>query len=104
LLAGYTYLWEFHVTGERREEFENDYGPGGAWARLFRQSPGYIETLLLRDTANAGRYVTIDRWQSEAAYQAFRSRFAAEYRELDERCQHLTTKEISLGQYAEIVV
>ena len=31
MLARYTYLWEFHVAGERREEFENQYGPGGAW-------------------------------------------------------------------------
>jgi heme-degrading monooxygenase HmoA len=103
LLAGYTYLWEFHVAGERRAEFEIQYGPGGAWVSLFRQSPGYLETLLLRDPANDGRYVTIDRWESEAAYQAFRARFAAEYRELDERCQHLTTKELSLGHYAEVV-
>ena len=103
LLARYTYIWEFHVAGERRAEFEQQYGPGGAWAQLFRQSPGYIETLLLSDPANAGRYVTIDRWESEAAYQAFRSHFAAEYGELDERCQRLTTQEIALGHYDEIV-
>ena len=104
MLARYTYLWEFHVAGERREEFENQYGPGGAWVKLFRQSTGYIETLLLRDHANDGRYVTVDRWESEAAYRDFRSRFAAEYSELDERCQHLTNKEMSLGHYAGILV
>jgi heme-degrading monooxygenase HmoA len=103
LPAGYTYLWEFHVAGERREEFEDRYGPGGDWVRLFRRSPGYIETLLLRDPATAGRYVTIDRWESEAAYRAFRAQFAAEYHELDERCRQLTTRETSLGYYDEVV-
>jgi heme-degrading monooxygenase HmoA len=101
LLARYTYLWEFHVDRERREEFERHYGPNGCWAALFRRSPGYVETLLLRDPANPRRYITIDRWESEAAYRSFRARFAAEYTELDERCQCLTTQELSLGHYDE---
>jgi heme-degrading monooxygenase HmoA len=104
LVARYTYLWEFHVDPERREEFEKHYGPNGSWVALFRRSPGYIETLLLRDPTNPRRYLTIDRWESEAAYRSFRSRLAAEYRELDERCQHLTTKETPLGQYEEAIV
>jgi heme-degrading monooxygenase HmoA len=97
----YTYIWEFLVELEWIGEFEQHYGPRGAWMALFRQSPGYIETLLLRDPANPLRFITIDRWGSLEAYQSFRSRFAREYAELDERCQHLTTKETSRGEYDE---
>jgi len=101
--ARYTYLWEFHVDSERCEEFETVYGPNGLWVALFRRARGYLETRLLRDPANARRYVTIDRWENEAAYRSFRARFAAEYGELDQRCRNLTTQEMSLGHFDEIV-
>ena len=101
MAARYSYVWEFHVDERRRAEFERHYGPDGSWAALFRRSAGYVETLLLRDAANPLRYLTIDRWESEAAYLAFRARCAAEYAELDRRCELLTTKEISLGHYEE---
>ena len=101
MVARYTYIWEFHVDGSQREEFEKHYGPNGTWVELFRRSPGFIETLLLRDPACPLRYVTIDRWESEAAYRTFRARFADRYAELDERCRRLTTKEASLGHYDE---
>jgi heme-degrading monooxygenase HmoA len=99
----YTYLWEFLVELERIGEFERHYGPRGTWVALFRQSPGYIETLMLRDPANPLHFITIDRWETLEAYQSFRSRFSREYAELDERCQHLTTKETLLGEYNEAI-
>jgi len=49
------------------------------------------------------RYVTIDRWQSAEHYSEFRSQFTLEYRELDTRCEELTTEERSLGSVIEIV-
>lgn len=76
--AGYAYLWEFHVRAESRDEFERHYGPEGSWAALFRRAPGYLGTHLLRDRATDGRYLTIDRWQSEAAYRAFHAQFSRE--------------------------
>jgi heme-degrading monooxygenase HmoA len=99
--ARYTYLWEFLIEPERLEEFQRHYGPRGTWVGLFRQSPGYLETLLLQDAREPRRFITIDRWESEEAYQSFRARFAREYAELDARCQHFTTRETSLGQYSE---
>jgi len=101
MAARYAYLWEFLVAADRREEFEMHYGPRGTWVALFRQSPGHVETILLQDPANALRYLTIDRWESEAAYRAFRARFSGQYADLDARCAHLTTKETSLGHYEE---
>lgn len=99
----YTYLWEFHVDRTRKDAFERHYGPRGPWVALFRQAPGFIETLLLRDPANPLRYVTVDRWQSAEAYRTFRSTFAVSYAELDAHCQQLTTKELALGHFDEFV-
>jgi len=99
----YTCLWEFLVAAERIEEFKQHYGPGGTWVALFRQSPGYLETLLLQDSANPRRFITVDRWESRDAYEAFQSRFSREYAAMDEVCQHLTTQETPLGQYGEDV-
>ncbi len=98
---GYAYLWEFTVAPEHAAEFERVYGPYGPWVTLFRKSAGYLGTSLLRDRSNPLRFVTIDRWRDEAAYREFRTVFAREYGELDERCQRLTTAEQALGSYDE---
>lgn len=101
-MAQYCYLWEFHVHLEQREEFEHRYGPDGAWVALFRQAPGYIETLLLRDRSQSLRYVTLDRWESLEAYRAFRSRFSGQYEDLDRSCEGLTTHEALLGEFSDV--
>lgn len=98
----YTYLWEFEVSPESVADFEQRYGPAGAWVQLFRRSPDYIETLLLRDSAVPGRYLTVDRWRSEQAYLAFKSTFATQYAQLDSECEQLTVSERSLGAFSEL--
>jgi len=100
--AGYTYLWEFSVEPERLEEFQREYGPSGAWVALFRRAPGYLDSRLLRDRADPRRFITIDRWTSAEAYRSFHSAFAREYAALDARCAHLSARETSLGEFAEV--
>jgi len=34
-------LWEYEVKPGSEERFENAYGPGGGWAKLFRSDPNY---------------------------------------------------------------
>jgi len=97
----YVYVWEFDVHADRVADFERHYGPDGSWARLFRRATGYVGTALLQDRQVANRYVTIDRWRSEAAYRAFRTTFSAEYARLDAECETLTTAERPLGEYRE---
>ena len=98
-MAPIVHLWEFEVRPGREAEFESHYGPEGTWAKLFRSAEGYDGTTLLRDPARPGRYVTIDRWDSEAAYQRFRSARAADYAALDAACEALTVSERSLGRF-----
>jgi heme-degrading monooxygenase HmoA len=99
----YAYLWEFRAKADRQAEFERHYGPEGTWVTLFRRASGYIETRLLQDRVEKLRYVTIDRWQSVEAYQAFRARYSREYEELDRLCAGLTTHEASLGELDEVL-
>ena len=100
-MANFASVWEFRVRPEAVAEFERHYGPQGSWAQLFRQAPGYVETLLLRDANEPLRYLTVDRWLDAADYQGFRRRFAREYAALDARCEALTTGEAALGEFTE---
>lgn len=100
--GSYTYLWEFDVSLESQADFERHYAPAGTWAQLFSGSPDYIETLLLKDSEVPGRYLTVDRWRSKAAYVAFRKAFASQYAELDRECERLTISERCLGEFHEV--
>lgn len=94
-------VWEFRVPAAHREEFERRYGPAGDWARLFARGEGYLGTQLLRDAADPGRYLTLDRWRSAADWEAFRAAHAADYAALDAMCEALTTDERALGAHVE---
>ena len=95
----YAIIWEFRPAEGRHEEFEAAYGSGGDWVRLFSRAAGFIGTELVRDTADATRYLTIDRWESRQAYDAFRAEFAAEYGEIDAACEALTSSESLIGLF-----
>lgn len=100
-MTRFTYIWEFRVASSAQAQFEFEYGARGAWVALFRKAPAYIETLLLRDNADPLRYVTVDRWESQEAHDAFRSTNLLQYQEIDRRCQGYTTHERSLGEFTE---
>ncbi len=93
-------VWEFWTRPGREEEFARVYGPNGVWARLFARGDGFVATELLRDVADRGRFVTIDRWTSPAAFSAFLDRWTDDYRALDRRCEALTDRETALGTFS----
>lgn len=98
----YAYVWQFDVHPEAEASFRREYGPQGSWAVLFRRDPAYIETLLFEDRAHPGRYLTIDRWRSAEAFHTFKERFAADYAEIDRRCEAFTRHEAELGTYLRV--
>jgi len=95
----YEIVWEFRLAAARAAEFEQAYGPEGAWVQLFRQAPGFIETRLLRDTDIEGRYLTVDCWNSREAFDDFKHRFAKEYGALDTKLEGLASSEMRLGAF-----
>ena len=92
-------VWQFEIGEEKIAAFEAAYGPDGAWARLFRSSPEYRGTELLRDAYVPGSYLTIDRWSSEDAFRAFRKAHDGDYETIDRSCDALTSKETRIGAY-----
>ena len=96
----YAVVWEYEVRPEHAAAFEALYGADGDWARLFRRAEGYVETRLYRDAARPMLYLTIDRWLSRAAYEAFARTAGPAYAALDRRGDALTVRERRLGSFA----
>jgi heme-degrading monooxygenase HmoA len=92
-------VWQFEIAEEKQAAFEAAYLPEGAWAQLFRTSPEYLGTELLRDAYIPGVYLTIDRWVNEGAFRAFRKDHDQEYEALDRDCDALTSRETRIGAY-----
>ena len=88
-------LWRFRVRPGREREFETAYSPAGSWAALFARDPAYRGSDLMR--ATDGTYLTLDRWDSKEAYEAFRARHAAEYDAIDGTFDALIEHESLLG-------
>jgi heme-degrading monooxygenase HmoA len=94
-------VWEFIVRDDHIAEFEKFYSATGSWANLFRGSPGYLGTELLRDSQIPYRYLTLDRWDSVASHVAMRERFAKDYDALDRMCEQLTETERQIGVFED---
>ena len=93
------YIWAYEVLSGRVDDFYELYGPKGSWVALFRRAPGYLDTQLLLDRNQAGRFLTIDRWESRVAFTSFRDTFAEEFNRLDHLGEQLTSHEVLLGEF-----
>ena len=95
-------LWEFTVRAQQSAEFERAYKSDGRWAQLFRRDPAYRETILVKDSKQTERYLTIDVWEDRDSYQRFKERFAAEYHQTDQECEKLTSGERIIGIFEKV--
>ncbi|MGH2539686.1 MAG: antibiotic biosynthesis monooxygenase family protein [Actinomycetota bacterium] len=95
-------VWAFEVEADRVVEFVSAYGPEGDWSVLFASAEGYEGTELLADASRPGRYLTIDRWASEASYDLFMRDRVAEYEAVDVRLEGLATREVPLGTFVTV--
>lgn len=89
----YVRVWEYEVPPDRAAAFAAAYAAHGPWGELFRRAAGYLGTELYRDSARPGRYLTIDRWQDEQAWQAFLAAFRPDYESLDARLEGIAAVE-----------
>ena len=92
-------VWGFIVRPDRVEDFESIYREDGAWADLFRGSPGFVSTTLMKDLRQPQRYVVADRWTSEELFEDFKRTHTEQYRALDERCERFTERETEIGRF-----
>lgn len=96
----FIYVWAYRIPPQKAHEFRRLYGPEGAWAQLFSQAPGCVDTHLYRDRNDGDRYMTIDRWESEEAFKSFRTRFANDFERIDREGDQLTLEETPLGEFS----
>jgi len=94
-------LWQFDTTAEQAAAFGEAYGPDGPWVAFFRQAEGYRGTDLFRRTVEPHCFLTLDRWETRAAYEAFRRERATEYAALDAACEELTVRELFLTAWED---
>lgn len=92
-------LWEYEVKPGCEKRFEEAYGPDGDWAKLFQSDSHFREMRLVRDAFHRGVYLTMDFWESRAAYEEFMAAHKQEYKALDAAGEELTIRECRLGWY-----
>ena len=95
-------VWQFHARADKTAEFRAAYGSNGDWAALFRRGAGYLGTEFLESTAGQGVYITVDRWESAEAWQAFLREWSADYAALDRTCEELTAAEEEIGAFLRV--
>lgn len=92
-------VWEYRARPERVEEFESFYRPDGPWVELFRRSPAFISTTLMKDLRDPLRFMVADRWTSEMLYEEFKREHAGPYDELTARGRRLHDREVEVGRF-----
>ena len=92
-------IWKFLPPAGREQEFAAAYDSNGDWARLFSRATGYRGTELLRPIEPGGWWMTIDCWDSEADFKAFRDKFGEDYRMLDSELEGVAGDEEFVGAF-----
>ena len=92
-------ICEFRARPGLEEEFERIYGPEGDWVRLFKKSEGFLRTELNCDLDTKARYITVDYFVSQAAFNEFLKQFRAEYDALDRQCERVRAFEQPVGSF-----
>jgi len=100
--VAFVIVWAFSPQPGLEREFEAAYGPTGSWAEPFHQSGDFLGTELLHDAKAADRYLTVDRWRSRAAFDAFYEAKQRDYEILDRACELLTLSEARIGSFETV--
>ena len=94
-------VWKFLPPEDREAAFATAYSASGPWAELFRQSPGYRGTSLLKPTEKAGWWMTVDRWETLSDFEAFNREHGEKYRALDLELEGVAGVEEFVGAFEE---
>ena len=94
-------VWKFRPPDGCEPRFAEAYGDTGAWARLFSMAPGFVGTALLGPAEPGGWWLTLDRWQSRADFEAFQRDFGDEYHLLDAELEGIAGEELFVGAFEE---
>jgi heme-degrading monooxygenase HmoA len=94
-------IWKFRPPDDRIDEFAAAYSSNGLWAELFSKAKGYRGSTLLKPDQAGGCWMTIDRWDSLADFEAFGQAHGDEYRTLDAELEGVAGEEEFVGAFKE---
>jgi len=94
-------IWKFRPSEGRVDEFAVAYSGAGVWAELFSKAKGYRGSALLKPDQAGGWWLTIDRWNCLADFEAFGQAHGEEYRALDAELEGLAGEEEFVGAFEE---
>lgn len=94
-------VWKFRPPPGHEEQFAEPYSSDGRWAVLFRKARGYRGTTLLMPAEPGGWWLTLDRWESAADFDAFGETYGEEYRALDAELEGIAGDEEFVGAFEE---
>lgn len=92
-------VWEYYAKPDRIEDFESFYRADGPWGVLFRESPAFVSTTLMKDLRDPRRFVVADRWTSGEIYEEFKREREPVWNELSERGARLYERESEYGRF-----
>ncbi|MBN2303061.1 MAG: antibiotic biosynthesis monooxygenase [Anaerolineae bacterium] len=92
-------VWEILVKQEAQGQFELMYGPGGAWSKLFSESPGFRGTTMLHDTHNPQRYLIFDLWDTEDQREQALREHVDTYAKLQADLERWTESRVEVGVF-----
>lgn len=95
----YYRIWRFRPPAGSEQAFAKAYAPQGPWAKLFETHPGFQSTELLRPALGEGWWLTIDRWNSRAAFDDFQQNEGDAYRALDAALEGIAGEELFVGDF-----
>lgn len=92
-------VWEYMVKEDRIEDFESFYRPDGPWTALFRKSPAFVSTTLMKDRSHPRRYMVADRWTNVDVYEEFKRQNRDSYERMSERGHRFIERETEIGRF-----
>lgn len=95
----YTILWKYRVLVENQNRFEQEYGPDGAWCKLFSSSQYYLKSILSKSDNSNDTYVLMDVWIDKNSYECFLKESKSSYKDLSLKFQNLYETEEKIGSY-----
>lgn len=94
-------VWKFRPLEGREEEFAHAYSAAGPWGELFGTARGYRGTALMKPAEPGGWWLTLDRWETAADFEAFQRDLGDDYRALDAQLEGVAGEEDFVGQFEE---
>jgi heme-degrading monooxygenase HmoA len=94
----YYLVWEYEVSKQSQEKFEEAFTRSGGWFKFFEPCDDFLGHELIKNSEN-GTYLLIDKWMDKKAYDTFVKSNKSEYDSLNETSKPLYDSEKLIGTY-----